>query len=494
MPCLKYGLIILSLCLSFPVWGAEKLLKLDDPSELRQEKLTLDDVLRRVLHQSISLKITRLQKENLKLDRLSIQEQMDNQASITSTLSDETKPTSNPFAPSGTNTALISASILQPLENGARVTLSASYVRSQTIYPSTVPIAFQPSINPTYQQQIDLIYRYPLMKGHDNLAYQATLKQNQANQDASRWQTMVEKEQLAAQVIQLFFQMQANRIAIDTSQDAVLRAKKLLAYQKKREHFGLIEKADRLQAQALLATREMERVNAQATWRNTQTSLNRLMYRPYQTPIQLKLNKQQLQAMPSMQVLQQRALQHRAVFKLLDAQEAAAHALLLAARENDQQQLDVIGQVGTRSLSGSPTTALGQGLTLNNRYLGVSLEWSDSLTPHDVKPSIQKAELALARIQLQRQQASENIKTEISQAMMQYENATMTLASAQKRVVMEKKKFVAEMQRYREGRSDTATLIQFEGALRFAELQSSLQGIQIQWALARMRLATGELL
>ncbi|MDQ6994952.1 MAG: TolC family protein, partial [Mariprofundaceae bacterium] len=195
-----------------------------------------------------------------------------------------------------------------------------------------------------------------------------------------------------------------------------------------------------------------------------------------------------------MDVLLAKAKKNRAIFMMLDAQEKASHALLTQARENDQQQLDVIAQVGTRSLSGSSLTTLGQGFTLKDRYLGVGVEWSDSLATHALKPSIRKAELALERIQLQRQQAIENIITTISEASMQYNNASMTQAMAQQRVQMEKKNFQAEMKRYREGRSDTATVIQLEGGLRTAELQASLQKIQMQSAIYRIKLATGTLL
>jgi len=497
----QFSLLVLSLCLSSPVWGAELALQpapllspSHTPHPIATHALSLQDVIQHIFSNNPALNITRLQEKSLKIDHAAIEEQLNPQASIKTTYSDETKPSVSSFAPSGTSIGLLSGSISKPLQDGSLLTLSANYTRSHTAYPSSVPIFFQSTINPTYQQQIDLIYRYPLFKGHDNLAYQAQLKQMDANQHAAHWQVMIQKEQLATQAIQLFFQMQANKIAIDLAHSAVIRAKKILRYQKNRENFGLIEKADRLQADALLAGRNLDWVNAQATWNNSQTSLNRLMHRAYNTPIQLHSGMQLRQYTNNIHSLQIKAQHQRAIFMKLNAQEEAAHALLTQARENDRQQLDVIGQVGTRSLSGVPLTALRQGFTLNNRYLGVGLEWSDSFSQHDVRPNIQKAELALEQVQLQREQALDDINTEISQAMMQYQNARMSQSSAQSKVMLEKEKFKAEMRRYREGRSDTATIVQFEGDLRVAELQSALQQIQMQWALERIQLSTGELL
>jgi len=52
-------------------------------------------------------------------------------------------------------------------------------------------------------------------------------------------------------------------------------------------------------------------------------------------------------------------------------------------------------------------------------------------------------------------------------------------------------KFREDMRRYREGRSDTSTIIQSEGALQQVSLQTSLQNIQRQQALFRIQLLTG---
>jgi len=256
------------MCFSSPSWGAEQRLQLEESLHsskvISKTHLALKDVLRIVFAHNTWLKIKQLEEENFQLDAASTKEQLDPRASVKSSLSDETTPTTNPFAPSGTNIALITANITQPLENGSLLSLSASYNRSKTTYPNSVPKAFQATINPTYQHQIDVIYRYPLFKGHDNLAYQAQLKQISANKHAAHWQVMLEQEKLAAQVIQLFFQIAANQVAVELSRDAIFRAQQLLKYQKKREYFGLIEKADRLQAEALLSGRTLELINAQA--------------------------------------------------------------------------------------------------------------------------------------------------------------------------------------------------------------------------------------
>ena len=475
--------LLCSLCLliSPPLWGAES-------------ELNLHDVLKIILQNNPDLSLARLQQRALQLDHDSLQEQLDPRYAIKGNLSDETSPTTSPFAPKGTSIGLLSGSFTQPMENGSSLTATASYTRAQSSYPSTVPKAFQSTINPTYQHQIDFIYRYPLLRGHDNRVYQEKLHQNEASTQAAQWQVAIQQEQWLAQGVRLYFQLAANDIAIQLSKDAVLRAEKLLVYQKKREHFGLIERADRLQAEALLAAREMELTNAQATRSSTLTALNRLMQHEHDEPIEPQLPNLMMPKEQQVHLLLEQAKQQRPLFHLLDAQEEASAALLAQAMESDQRQFDLLGQIGSRSLSGSALTALGQGFTLKDRYIGIGFEVSDTLSQQSHRPAIEKAELGLERVRLQRQQAIENSITEMTTALTQYQNGHMTQAAAHKREAAEQEKFLAEMRRYREGRSDTATVVQFEGDLRTAELQAALQAIQIQLAIYQLQLATGSLL
>jgi len=277
--------------------------------------------------------------------------------------------------------------------------------------------------------------------------------------------------------------------------DAVLRAKQLLAYQKKREHFGLIEAADRLQAEALLASRQMQYSNAQATLNSSYNKLNRLMLRDTAKPINISIDTFTPTSMQqNMPELLQQAENNRPIFHMLDAQQAANDAQLAIARDQYNTQVDLVGQIGSRALSASAGTAFQQGFTLNDRFISLGVEVSDTLGSKSARSSIQKAELERERIELQRLQARESIKTALSNALTDYKNAKNTKKSAIHRKYAEKLKFNAEMQRYKQGRSDTATLVQFEGDLRTAELQAALQDIQLQLALTQINFATGKLL
>ena len=475
--------IIIATCVfTSPCWGGEY-------------KLSLTDVLRIVLNHHPDLALARIQERSLHIEQKNIEGMLDPRVSLAGSLSDETTPTTNPFAPSGNNRRLIAGSITKRMDGGSTLTGSFNYTRSKVSYPASVPTVFQARVNPTYQQQIDLIYRYPLLRGRGNPSYNEQLTSNQYNGEAAHWRIAIQQEQLAARAISLYYQAASNVIARKLAQETVMRAKKLLAYQKKRQIFGLIEETDRRQTEALLTSRKMDYTNAKATLSNTITALNRLMLydtnQPIQTDISIISNTLNIKPM---HIWLEQAKQQRPVFRMLDAQQASNDASLTLTHDQHEAQVDLIAQVGSRSLSGSPGYTFGQGFTLNDRFVSIGIELHDTLGGKSTRSAILKTELERERIHLQRQQAIENTKTELSTALTFYQNGQMMKTSSKLHEQAEHKKFITELKRYRDGRSDTATLIQFEGDLRNAELQAALQDIQVQLAKQQIELATGNLL
>jgi len=475
--------IIIATCVFIPPAGGD------------ESSLSLTDVLHIVLTSHPDLALARIQEQSLHIEKQNIEGMLDPTISLAGSLSDETKPTTSPFAPSGNSGRLISGNITKLLTGGSTLTGSFNYSRSKVSYPASVPTFFQATINPTYQQQIDLIYRYPLLRGRGNPTYNEQLSSNHYNQEAAHWRVAINQEQLAAQAIRLYYQIASNIIAKKLAYGTVIRAKKLLAYQKKRQRFGLIEKSDQRQAEALLSSRKMDYANAKATLRNTITALNRLMLRDANQPIQTNIHSiSNSLKTESIDTWLEQAKEQRPVFRMLDAQQASNNAKLALNHNQHETQLDLIAQVGSRSLSGSAGYTLGQGFTLNDRFISIGVELKDTLGGNRTKSAILKTELERERIHLQRRQAIENTKTELSTALTFYHNGKMMKSASKAHKQAEQKKFTSELKRYRDGRSDTATLIQFEGDLRNAELQAALQDIQIQLAKQQIELATGNLL
>ncbi|RLL52296.1 TolC family protein [Mariprofundus sp. EBB-1] len=464
-------------------------------SAMAAEPLHLKQVLESIRDHHPDLQLNRIDRRIAMTESLNVEGMLDPTVSANIIASEEKVPVSSDFQASETRLGQFSGNIAKPLSNGGTLSANFTYNRIGNAYNS--PFAAQLSrFNPSFKNQINASYRHPIFKGAGRPDYQQSMLAAEAGVDAARQQSLVTMHILSLQAISAFYQLAADDININIAQQAVKRSKKLLNYQRSREQFGLIEKADRLQAEALLAARKTGLQKAKAQRYNDQSSLNRLMLRPSAFEITIHpITARDIHA-PSIADATEKALQFRPELQWLNAQMHVADAQLIMALDNDQVQLDVIAEVGTRALADSFGKGVTRGFEANDKryYAALSFELSDVLGRKRVNAAIRKAELNRQRLKAQRIQVVEQINDDISSASSAISAGLPTLAYAKKQVVAEQRKFNAEMKRYRQGRSDTATLVQFEGELLNASLNAELQALSLQLAEKQLYWAQGSLL
>ena len=332
-----------------------------------------------------------------------------------------------------------------------------------------------------------------MVAGSGNPNYRYQKEASAEEEKAAQLRIALLKEQIAGQAIGMYAQFVLSDLSLKLAKDAVLRATQLLENQKKRESFGLVEKADRYQTEALLAARKLQLAQAKAEKRAAQTALNRLMYQEANTPLVVKFNSPKIQLQSVSQMLA-KAESKRPVFQVLAAQYKAAEAQLSLAQTSDDYQLDLIGQVGTRALDGNAGTAFTKGFNpVHDRYIGISVEFSDVLDNKSSHAAVQKGVLALEGINIERRKALMDLQTEIATLLNDLHSAKITLKASKAQVKAEKKKYQAEMERYQKGRTPTSAVIQFEGDLRAAQLREAIQRVSLGLTEYKLALAVGEL-
>lgn len=467
------------------------------PATVSAEPISLADVIRETLANHPDLPIAGIGVSMAEAEQQRINGALDLVVSANIGYSDEKSPTTSPFAANQTQSGNFFGSVVKPLESGGSLTGSLNYNRTKLNYPLSVPTAFQSTINPIYSHQIDLTYRYPLLRGNGNPAYHEQLTAAEKDETSARWQVEMLREGLAAQAVALYFQLAVEELNLNIATEAIARSKRLLKYQKYREQFGLIEKADRLQAEALLATRRMEKSSAEAAVVQARTALNRLMLRPGDTVMTPSVDEQVIApetlSVMKIDTLLANAESRRPVFKSLQARLNAAESRLNVAKDQHDTQIDLVGQIGSRALESTAGKAAGQGFNLKDRFIGVSIEMSDAIGGNATAAAIQQAELTRQKVLLEKIQAKVSLESDLADALSRLRSGNRTLKSAKARAKAESRKFDAEMKRYREGRSNTATIIQFEGDLRIAELQVALHQTSMQMATHQLMLAEGTL-
>ena len=453
------------------------------------DTISLADVIETVLTRHPDMAISRLQPDFSKADAEGLEGQLDPTVSASIGLSDEQTTRVSNFAPIGTSASQLRASISKPLGTGDTVSIGMDYSRQKLEYPTT-QLA---DPNPSFRNQVDISYRRPLLQGAGRPSYHKLLEAAQADEQAAITRIRTVQDSLSLQALELYYGIASDTANLTLADKAVERAKRLLENQRMRERFGLIEEADRLQAEALLATRNMDKSRVHATLVRNRASLNRLMLKNADSKLSVVIEESIPAISPSMDEAMQTARDSRPELKELEARLQAAEARILEVQDREQTQLDVVATLGSRGVASNYGSGFTRGGSINDRFASIELELSDTLGNHTVKAETRRALLTRRQIELEKEQALERIRDDISQALTAFSTERITYQSAQSRAAAEKKKFEAEMRRYREGRSSTATLIQFEGELLAAEVDVALSRIilllahrQIQWSEGRL--------
>jgi len=440
--------------------------------------ISLASVIRNVLERHPDISISRLQTDKTRTDQQRIEGQLDPRISLSILATDSEDPSNSVFNPIRSATfQQIKGDITKPLSNGATVTLGVDYNRSLLNFANNAS-AFA-RFDPFYHNQIDLTYRQPLLRGSGRPAYHQELAAALADESAAILQERVTARTLSRQAIQLYFDIAVDEANRKLAADAEKRAVKLLKYQKTREQFGLIEKADRLQAEALLATRRLNLANAEARLIQDTTALNRLMLHDISSLITTRDEQQLDIPLPDLDDAMDDVDRQRPELLALTSRLKAAEARLEGVGDTDSAQVDLVAQIGSRSLAGTPGTSVRQGFSLADRFASIGVEINDTIIDNAAKAAIRKAALEREQVLAERRQTTELIKDDLASILALIRTGRKTWAVAKARVNAEQEKYQAELIRYREGRSDTATVIQFEGDLRSAEIEAALRRIAL---------------
>ncbi len=462
------------------------------PRAQATESLSLREVIHEAIHNRPELEISGIETALAENATRSLDGLLDPKFQARAGLSEEQTPVASSFQPTRQHMAQLSASIQKPLSSGDILGLDAQYNRLQQNFNS--PFAAQlAAINPAYRSQLNLSLRHPLAKGSHFPAY-AMGKQAAIEQEtAARLQWKVTAYQLMLGAINRFFALVKDEINLRYASQAVDRAERLLQYQKRRASLGLVEQTARLQAEALLSGRKTQLQQARLQHDIDRTELNRYMLRSAQAAVRASLP-----PAPEIRTLDpgkalQTAMRQRPDFAALEARIRAQEAQTLIARDQDRMQLDLVAELGTRSLAASAGKAAASTLSINDRYAALSVEWSDTLHRHQEKSAIREAELTRQKLLAQKKQLAESVHDDLARLQSTIESLRQVLQLARRQLDMERRKFAAELQLYREGRSDTHKLIQAEQDLFLAEQQWEIQKLNLELASWQWQWTSGAL-
>jgi outer membrane protein TolC len=445
------------------------------------ESLTLYQVLQRTIERDATLRISGMQFDRARAERDRVESQLGWVASGQGGVARDVNSLGAPVDRSDA-----SAGVERKLEGGSTVGLGAGVVReeSETALSPLVP-------NPSQTTRVDLSYRVPLAKGTDNTDYRSGIESADAGTDAARADWEANRHQLAQRTADLFYSAALTRARLSNAQEAITRAERFKNHIAGNLRLGVAEEKDRLQAEAQWRARLAEHRSLNVAWENQRTALNRLMERGWDSEWRPAVAEPTQMPGADLRVLETEAFDNSADLRRDRARLRSAEAALARSRDAGRDKADLVFSVGNRTVDGDVVG--GGNMSESERVAALRFEYRGALDRRGADAEVRQAYLDRSIAQQRIDSLQTELRYTVARLSSEIASANAALDEAGARAAAERAKLDDATRRYRQGRIDTAQIIQFENDYEAALLALAQQTIDVARRRTELDLVRGTL-
>jgi outer membrane protein TolC len=430
------------------------------------ESLTLAQVLQRALERDATLRVAGMQLERARQDTERAEGQLGWTLNGQGGVARDVNTVGAPVDRSD-----ISAGVERRLESGSTMGLSAGAVREdgETTLSPLLP-------NPSQTTRVDLSYRMPLAKGTDNAEYRGALEGADAAAESARADHDAGRNQLGQRTADLFYGAALTRARLATAEEAIRRAERFRSFIAANQRLGVSEEKDRLQAEAQWRARVAEHGALTVTWENQRTALNRLMERDWDSEWQPLVAEAAEVAPADLRLLEAEATAQSPDLRRERARLRTAEAALARSRDAVRDKADLVLSVGNRTLEGD---VMGTTASTSERVGSLRFEYRAALDRRGSDAEVTQAYLDRAMAQQRIDSVQTELRYTVARLAAEIASAAAAQRQAQARQQAEQAKLDDATRRHRQGRIDTAQVIQFENDYEAATLALTQQTIDL---------------
>ena len=445
------------------------------------ESFTLHQTLRQVMETYPSIEIARLQARQAQQDVIK------SRSDLGWTLGGQLGAKHDLSAFSGTpsDSASLSIDLNRPLAWGGSYGIGGSYSYEDSSF------SFGPTFpNPSHFTRVDINYRLPLAQGAGNPLYNEGLKSAKAGQRIARANEIGARDALASQTMELFFVAAITKMQLETSKDAVDRARRLKKYIGANARLGLSEEKDLLQVEAQLQARIADYDALDSAWEQQRTAINRLLNRPRTAEFTPVLRDKDGTLDIDTRTILEQAKAHSPDLHRQLAQIDIAESQLTSSKDSAKSTFDLVFGMGYGNKQGPATPPVNQ----SDYAASVRLEFRKALSRRGGDAVVTQALLGRSIAIREAERIRIDMKYNVTGLISEIEKTYRSLSSQRLRVIVERKKVDEASRRYRAGRTDTTQLIRFENEFQLSKLAREQQRISLARKYATLDLMRGKLL
>lgn len=364
-----------------------------------------------------------------------------------------------------------SANLQRQLENGDRLSLSASLNRSDS------EMSLSPTFpNPSYTTQFRVDYRKPLARGQGFPIFQQNLNNAQLGIELANANKKIAYNNILRQVIALFYSIASTLRQEENIHLSLTRTKRLKKFIESRYNLGIAENKDLLQVLAQVDGQNAQLLLLDAAKQQLIISINRLMARDWNTPLQLDIQDSKDADQPLAGELE-RVKKASPALSVADKQVEIAGNNLKVINDTTRDSLDLVLYAGAQQLSGD--TAAGDSVLENDSIGGVGIEYNINKGKQEKQALLKESQTLMDIALLNKKQLLFDLEYDTAELVSEIGAIKKTIAAYEKSVHSEQKKLDEADKRYRRGRIDIDRVIGFENQLSAAELALEMQRLSI---------------
>lgn len=449
------------------------------PSAAFAEKLSIQQVLQRVMDHYPSIKTAALQVQRAREENVKAESQLSWLLNANAGYSRETS-----LFGTATDRYQAAGNINKNLASGGLLGFNASVVRddAEDTFGPTLP-------NPATKSRVDINYRHHLAKGSGNSQYAESKVLAQAAEKLALSNELSLYDSLAAQVIELYISAATTQARIDSIDKTIERGLRLKKYIDDEYKLGLSEEKDVLQVNARLSINEADKKSLQVIWQQQVISLNRLMGRGWDKNIIPDTDISKPSSM-SFKNIYEETQTHSPALKNIDARLQVADSAIRSSRDQQKDELDLVMYLGNEFNQGD--TSVGD-LSESEVVGGVSLEFNRGLDKSGLNAALRQAHYDRGIALEDKKQLLEDIQYDVSSLLAEIKSSEQALIAFRESVKAEQKKLDEALTRYKDGRIETDRIIDFESQLSIAELSYDLQAIELNRRYHKVDLIRGSI-
>jgi len=438
----------------------------DKEKNAGNERLDINQVLQKVIDSYPSLELTALKVEQAKSKVDQVRGQLDWRLQASAGVA------RNPGLFLGTmDTINGSANFSRRLENGDSIGLSGVLSRSDS------EMSLSPTFpNPTYNSQVRVNYRKPLMREKGFPSLTQDLKNAELSIQLNKKIRLQAYESILTQVIGMFYSINATVRQVENIHQSLERTKRLKKFIEGRLNLGIAENKDMLQILAQIDSQNAQLQVLDTAMKQQFINLNRLLVNDWDATVKLELKRAAVED-KSFQDNFEKVKKHSPNLAMLDLQLQVAQNNLEKIRDLSKDNADLVLFVGAQSVSGDST--LGS-VSENDGVGGISVEYKINQGDR-AKASLRRAaQLYQDMALVEKKQTLQDLQYDVAELVSGIASVKEAVAAFEQSVASEKKKLEDAEKRYRRGRIDIDRVIGFENQLSAAELSLELQRIEIE--------------